>query len=118
MKNKLLTEQQAWTKIGRAWASENLILDKNGEVYIGEPDCGRYYGICCRIMALGDDCNIDYDVETAMFGKVNDFAPPPIDDIGFRWPLTSAGAKQRAAFCFRMARLCAKENKARKGKRK
>lgn len=114
---KQMTETQAWAYLAGRWAKARPYLKIPGRWHtkvLGDFE----QGLCGSLWALEDAGRISGEVWGAMLERVVRNGPPeiaPFSMVGggrFRWPLTARGARSRAAFCRRMARLARKERAA------
>ena len=108
MKRKM-SEREAWLYLAECW--DKAKIGENGY-----PLCAKIGndGLCPSIETMYFDMDaIGQDAYQSMLSKIPDRRP---HSIAYVWPLTMAGAKQRADFCRRMAAACAKA--AKKSRRK
>lgn len=96
----MLTEKQAWEKLARAWNNPEC----DGKVpYVLD----HSYGICHALSDLRRTNDISDTMENRMVAK----AENPGERDCWRWPLNCEGAKARAAFCRKQAKLCSRKRK-------
>jgi hypothetical protein len=94
----MMNEREAWITLATAFA--------NADGYgLAEMDCFRFSGLCTAVTIL----NVAKHVRRKMDAKIKQEAYRLKTKEGFFywsfiWPITKAGAEQRAAFCRRMAK--------------
>lgn len=99
---RLLTERQAWLRLARAW--DRPVASEYGTMQ-AKVCKSRCVGLCSSIGELECSGKISTDVELRMDERIQ--AMP--ERFGpYCWPLDGRGARSRAAFCRRQARLLAK----------
>lgn len=93
---KLLTEREAWLLLAEWWSGK-LRTDDDGDTLMvgGKWGC---YGLCSSIVLLSSTGRISQEIQESMRRKLGE-----VPGSDYRWPQTLAGARQRAAFCRRMA---------------
>lgn len=98
----MLSEREAWLKLAKLWTKPD----------IGSSDCPRVldwsFGVCHSV----DDLRGMNEISVSLADRMREKAQNPKDPDAWRWPLTIAGAKSRAAFCRKMAKLCSRKRKA------
>lgn len=100
---KLLSERAAWLKLAKLWDNPMGNLE-NAYIDMGDR---RSFGLCGCIASFHFAAKrTSYATMWAMLDKVNEIMSET--DNAYRWPTTRAGARQRAAFCRRMAKECSK----------
>lgn len=104
---KKMTESQAWAFLAKLWAKKNHFFDGDGDVFVQlDGDKGQRHGICDCIGKLNDMGRLTVRTECKMRDRIGDH---PAYELGeFVWPLTTSGARSRAAFCRRMAKATSK----------
>ena len=107
---KPMTEAQAWASIGRAWTRPTLFDGKYWAVVKEAEKVFRVFagghGICPCI----NDLVMVGAISERRAGQMKGRLPERREGL-FCWPTTRAGARARAAFCRRMAKLASKESK-------
>lgn len=98
-----MTKREAWLSLATAW--DNAKPDKNGE-WCAAIGIWQDHGLCGSIFSL----QLPMRVSEQMFAQMKKHWPKRIavrtkEGVAWRWPFTKAGAKARAAFCRKMARL-------------
>lgn len=91
-----MTEREAWL-----WIAKDFRKPKY-EPYLSKT-CSEsgYAGICGIINAMMRDVFISLRMCAIMKSKVGKYKP---NVYGYKWPTTYKGARQRVAFCLKMAR--------------
>lgn len=103
----MLSERRAWLYLAKKWdKAKPPKLDgweDDVEVVIRLNRFGEEIGLCDTIVRLPISCSVC----DAMEDKVDrERRRLKKRRWAFLWPTTKAGAKKRAAFCRRMAKLC------------
>lgn len=87
------TEYRAWKYLAQRW--DIAARSKRATAKVFSKDCS---GVCYALLQLCRMRLISKQTLAEMLRKV------PWTVVGFVWPLTPEGAKQRAEFCRRMAK--------------
>lgn len=98
MSKRKMSEYQAWMLLASKWDR----TQRNGNACPSVAIDGIiYFGLCECIYYSDPGSALTFN----MLNKIAMFAPKPTV-TGYRWPRTAKGARGRAAFCRRMARMC------------
>ena len=105
---KPMTEAQAWRYLARRWDRPSEMEDYPHEYGVNlDPHLGLARGICVCIGDLVGAGRIAEGTAEAMGARMSLMKPE--DAEAYWWPHSRRGARSRAAFCRRMAKLAAKE---------
>ena len=99
------TEAETWEALARA-------IERGGRVHprlsCRWGQARTWGGLCSALDALRWIADMPDEQHRAMALRVASHGPPKGLDA-YRWPLTPAGDRQRAAFCRRMAKLARRD---------
>lgn len=105
-----MTEKEAWLYLAKKWDEESYLGDtcEGFSAYVVIKDFRRP-GLCHCLRGVRIEKFISQEMYSEMKRKLDSHGPEKKygDTFQYRWPLTMTGAKKRAAFCRRMAKLCA-----------
>jgi hypothetical protein len=105
-----MSESEAWSYLAKIWSEEYRVA--RGSVVKGG---NTLPGLCDSVVYLKRCGLITAKMATAMLTALAK-EPPHGGQYGFVWPRTVEGARQRAAFCRRMARATAQRTTETKAK--
>lgn len=104
----MMTKREAWLHLATAWDKAKPDHDFHKH-YCARTGKLLDSGLCGSLMSMLSKSLISYDVFEEMNAALHKHWPkkPAVVMFGakWRWPLTKAGAKARAKFCRKMARL-------------
>jgi hypothetical protein len=104
---RVMNESEAWTYLAEAW--EDAYRARRSDVYI--PGEWVWDGLCEAVLCLHMRRQIAQHTYRVMLRALKDEAARVGRKGVFVWPPTVNGARQRAAFCRRMARRAARRTK-------
>lgn len=104
---KKLTQKQAWLHLAAIWSEP---LGRKGMAYVHIPGAGTttYLGLCTSIGALARIGKISTAINRSMRKKIDMEMLRRGPGMLYLWPWTVEGAKSRAAFCRKQAKLCSR----------
>lgn len=120
---KLLTEQQAWLRLAKAWKNANRVLGSyvvSSTAVHGGEDTAWAQGLCycvdLLLLAHANYTDVKYSVSISTYAVMHRKIRTHGDKLergGYLWDTdTRRGQKQRVAFCLRQAKLCEKEERS------
>jgi hypothetical protein len=112
-KGKKLTQKEAWLFLKKEWANVRVVRRDKCYPSVRCEERVPCCGICTCIDALRDRKQITSKTRNAMFKKIDRKSrKQPVSEkerfLGYLFPLSIEGAKQRAKLCGEFAKRCQK----------